>query len=103
MSLEETLNDTPTTSTENSGVAEQQPTGPHTDNSTHTPSTEQAAAAPRAEKEPSMEDFASALESFEQEQAQTEAALNDEQILPGTILKITAQYVAVSYTHLRAH
>ena len=33
--------------------------------------------------------------SFEQEQAQTEAALNDEQILPGTILKITAQYVVV--------
>src|SRR5664279_4807998 len=95
MSLEETLNDTQTTSTENSGVAEQQPTGPHIDNSTHTPSTEQAAAAPRAEKEPSMEDFASALESFEQEQAQTEAALNDEQILPGTILKITAQYVVV--------
>jgi small subunit ribosomal protein S1 len=95
MSLEETLNDTQTTSTENSGVAEQQPTGPTTDNSTHTPSTEPAAAAPRAEKEPSMEDFASALESFEQEQAQTEAALNDEQILPGTILKITAQYVVV--------
>ena len=105
MSLEETLNDTPTSSTENSGAAEQQPsgsnnnaeqaTGPNTDNSTPTPSAEAVAAAPRAEKEPSMEDFAAALESFEQEQAQTEAALNDEQILPGTILKITAQYVVV--------
>jgi small subunit ribosomal protein S1 len=104
MSLEETLNDTPTSSTENSGIAEQQPTGSNaeqqatgtdTDNSTPTPSAEPVAAAPRAEKEPSMDDFAAALESFEQEQAQTEAALNDEQILPGTILKITAQYVVV--------
>ena len=39
------------------------------------------AAAPRSEKEPTMEDFASALESFEQEQAQTEAALNEDQIV----------------------
>jgi len=42
-----------------------------------------------------MEDFATALETFEQEQAQTEAALNDEQIVPGTVLKITPQYVVV--------
>ena len=42
-----------------------------------------------------MEDFATALETFEQEQAQTEAALNDEQIVTGTVLKITAQYVVV--------
>ena len=46
--------------------------------------------APRSEKEPRMEDFATALETFEQEQAQTEAALNDEQIVTGTVLKITA-------------
>ena len=46
-------------------------------------------AAPRAEKEPTMEDFATALETFEQEQAQTEAALNEEQIVTGTVLKIT--------------
>ena len=42
-----------------------------------------------------MEDFATALETFEQEQAQTEAALNDEQIVTGTVLKITPQYVVV--------
>jgi small subunit ribosomal protein S1 len=42
-----------------------------------------------------MEDFASALESFEQEQAQTEAALNDEQIVSGHVLKVTPQYVVV--------
>ena len=42
-----------------------------------------------------MEDFASALESFEQEQAQTEAALNEEQIVSGTVLKVTPQYVVV--------
>ncbi len=51
--------------------------------------------APRPEKEPTMEDFATALETFEQEQAQTEAALNEEQIVTGTVLKVTAQYVVV--------
>ena len=59
-----------------------------------------AAAAPRSEatrpeKEQTMEDFATALETFEQEQAQTEAALNEEQIVTGTVLKVTAQYVVV--------
>ena len=94
MSLEETLNDTPTTPTENSGVAEQQPADQIPDTSTHPSSAGPAAAAvPRSEKEPSMEDFATALETFEQEQAQTEAALNDEQIVTGTVLKITPQYV----------
>ncbi len=42
-----------------------------------------------------MEDFATALETFEQEQAQTEAALNEEQIVTGTVLKVTPQYVVV--------
>ena len=37
-----------------------------------------------------MEDFATALETFEQEQAQTEAALNEDQIVSGTVLKVTA-------------
>src|SRR5664279_3089571 len=61
-----------------------------------TPPAETAgAAAPRSEKEPTMEDFATALETFEQEQAQTEAALNEEQIVTGTVLKVTAQYVVV--------
>jgi small subunit ribosomal protein S1 len=59
------------------------------------PAERTAAAAPRSEKEPSMEDFATALETFEQEQAQTEAALNEEQIVTGTVLKVTAQYVVV--------
>ena len=96
MSLEETLNDTPTTPTENSGVAEQHPTDQIPDSSAHPTSAEPATAvAPRSEKEPSMEDFATALETYEQEQAQTEAALNDEQIVTGTVLKITPQYVVV--------
>ncbi len=42
-----------------------------------------------------MEDFATALETFEQEQAQTEAALNEDQIVSGTVLKVTPQYVVV--------
>ena len=42
-----------------------------------------------------MEDFAAALESFEQEQAATEAALNEEALLTGRVLKITPQYVVV--------
>ncbi len=57
--------------------------------------TEPAAPPRKAEKEPTTEDFASALESFEQEQAQTEAALNDEQIVSGHVLKVTPQYVVV--------
>ena len=99
MSLEETLNDTPTSSasTESSGVAEQHATGPDTEAGTHTPTptAEPGAVTQRAEKEPSMEDFAAALDQYEQEQAQTEAALNEEQVIPGTILKITPQYVVV--------
>src|ERR1019366_6725220 len=59
------------------------------------PAETAGAAAPRSEKEPTMEDFATALETFEQEQAQTEAALNEEQIVTGTVLKVTAQYVVV--------
>src|ERR1035441_325741 len=51
------------------------------------PAETAGAAAPRSEKEPTMEDFATALETFEQEQAQTEAALNEEQIVTGTDLK----------------
>ena len=42
-----------------------------------------------------MEDFDAALESFEQEQAATEAALNEEALLTGRVLKITPQYVVV--------
>jgi small subunit ribosomal protein S1 len=96
MSLEETLNDTPTSSTtEDSAADEQQAAEKSNDTSTHPDAAEPVAAAPRVEKEPSMEDFATALETFEQEQAQTEAALNDEQILTGTVLKITPQYVVV--------
>ena len=96
MSLEETLNDTPTTPTEESGAGEQNSTVSTPETSTHPTSTEPVTvAAPRSEKEPSMEDFATALETFEQEQAQTEAALNDEQIVTGTVLKITPQYVVV--------
>jgi small subunit ribosomal protein S1 len=59
------------------------------------PSSVPAAPARRADKEPTAEDFASVLESFEQEQAQTEAALNDEQIVSGHVLKVTPQYVVV--------
>ena len=93
MSLEETLNDTPISSTQESGAPEQQSAEKSPDTSTHPVTAGPAAAAPT--KEPSMEDFATALETFEQEQAQTEAALNDEQIVSGTVLKITPQYVVV--------
>jgi small subunit ribosomal protein S1 len=57
------------------------------------PPVEAPTPMPRPEKEPGMEDFATALETFEQEQAQTEAALNEEQIVTGTVLKVTPQYV----------
>jgi small subunit ribosomal protein S1 len=99
MAFDDTHNDTPTNPTPESDAPEQS----HTEQ----PQTEQASdpsnhpaetvntAAPRPEKEPTMEDFATALETFEQEQAQTEAALNEEQIVTGTVLKVTPQYVVV--------
>ena len=123
MSFEEVSN-APTTQTEDSGAPEQPQTQqatepsapseqphieqaaepgpiaeqPHIEQaaepSSH-PAASTAAAAPRSEKEPTMEDFATALETFEHEQAQTEAALNEEQIVTGTVLKVTAQYVVV--------
>src|SRR5579863_3040383 len=72
---------------------------PHTEQPHAEPASASAAeapkAAPRAEKEPSMEDFASALESFEQEQAQTEAALNEDQVVTAKVLNITPQYIVV--------
>jgi len=99
MSSEETTNEPPTTQTQESVTAEQlqaeQPQAEQVADSTPHPAEAAAAPAPRSEKEPGMEDFATALETFEQEQAQTEAALNEEQIVTGTVLKVTPQYVVV--------
>ena len=103
MSFEETHND-PTTPTPE--AAAEQPETQHAEQpvqqATSEPSEQvsvhepvAASAPPRPEKEPGMEDFASALETFEQEQAQTEAALNEEQVVTGTVLKVTPQYVLV--------
>src|SRR5271167_2472424 len=97
MALEETANETPATetpATETQESAATPQTGEASDSVTH-PAEAVPAAAPRSEKEPSMEDFATALETFEQEQAQTEAALNEEQVVTGTVLKVTPQYVLV--------
>ncbi len=109
MSFEETHN-VPTTQTQETAAAEQpeiqpaeQPTPqvavqpqPEPVADAAPPAAEMAAApTPRAEKEAGMEDFATALETFEQEQAQTEAALNEEQVVTGTVLKVTPQYVVV--------
>jgi small subunit ribosomal protein S1 len=108
MSFEETHNTT-NSPTQESTAAEQQPEIQPAEQPTPQPAVEQqpvqaetasepvstTPATPRAEKEPGMEDFATALETFEQEQAQTEAALNEEQIITGTVLKVTPQFVVV--------
>ena len=60
-----------------------------------TPPAPAAPVAARSEKELTMEDFASALESFEQEQAQTEQALNEDQVVTAKVLNITPQYIVV--------
>jgi small subunit ribosomal protein S1 len=93
MSFEETTDQTPTTETQES--AAEQPHASQASDSVTPPAETAPAAAPRSDKEPGMEDFATALETFEQEQAQTEAALNEEQIVTGTVLKVTPQYVVV--------
>jgi small subunit ribosomal protein S1 len=104
MAFDDTQTDTPTTQTQE--PAEHSPSEHASNGNLSQPTVEsnapaetaapanQPTPAPKAEKE-SMEDFASALESFEQEQAQTEAALNDEQIVSGHVLKVTPQYVVV--------
>ncbi|MDR3749482.1 MAG: 30S ribosomal protein S1 [Acidobacteriota bacterium] len=96
MAFDDNHSDSPTTQTQESGAPEQPSADQASDSVPVTYPAETApAAAPRSEKEPSMEDFATALETFEQEQAQTEAALNEEQIITGTVLKVTPQYVVV--------
>ncbi len=97
MAFEETNNETPTTETQSApaDAANQQPNAEQVSGPATHPAVTAPTAAPRSEKEPSMEDFATALETFEQEQAQTEAALNEEQIVTGTVLKVTPQYVLV--------
>jgi small subunit ribosomal protein S1 len=97
MAFEETTDETPTAETQFTAAdaaTEQPHAGPAADSATP-PATGALTAAPRSEKEPGMEDFATALETFEQEQAQTEAALNEEQVISGTVLKVTPQYVLV--------
>jgi len=105
MSFEEAHN-VPTTPTQEPAAEqpETQPAEPPVQQATPEPSEPASASAPapvatsapsRAEKEPGPEDFAAALETFEQEQAQTEAALNEEQVITGTVLKVTPQYVLV--------
>jgi len=97
MALEETTDQTPTTEPQSpeAGSASAQPHAEQASGSADHPAELAPAAAPRTEKEPGMEDFATALETFEQEQAQTEAALNEEQVVTGTVLKVTPQYVVV--------
>src|SRR5215469_1910732 len=104
MSFEETHND-PTSQTQEAAAEQpetqhaEQPvesmTTEHAQPASEAPAQPVAAASPRPEKEAGAEDFATALETFEQEQAQTEAALNEEQVITGTVLKITPQYVVV--------
>jgi small subunit ribosomal protein S1 len=95
MAFEETPDQTPDTQTQESATAADQPqTGQAADSTTH-PVEAAAPPAARSEKESGTDDFAAALETFEQEQAQTEAALNEEQIVTGTVLKVTPQYVLV--------
>src|SRR5271165_3134253 len=91
MALEETADQTPTTETQSpeAGSASEQPHAEQASGSADHSAEPAPAAAPRSEKELSMEDFATALETFEQEQAQTEAALNEEQVVTGTVLKVT--------------
>jgi small subunit ribosomal protein S1 len=62
----------------------------------HTAATAGHAAAPQAEEEFSMEDFAAALESFDREQAAEAAHQSyDEHVVQGTVVNITDKHVIV--------
>jgi small subunit ribosomal protein S1 len=78
-----------TEQSEETGAAAPQPVHPQAQNP-----PERKPIAGRARNEENMtEDFATALESFEQEQS--EQALNEDRVLAGTVLSITPQYVVV--------
>jgi small subunit ribosomal protein S1 len=78
-----------TVQSEETGAATPQPANTQA----HNP-PERKPNAGRARNEENMtEDFATALESFEQEQS--EQALNEDRVLVGTVLSITPQYVVV--------
>ena len=79
-----------TVQSEEPGAATPQPANTQA----HNPPEPKKPIAGRARNEENMtEDFATALESFEQEQS--EQALNEDRVLIGTVLSITPQYVVV--------
>jgi small subunit ribosomal protein S1 len=79
-----------TVQSEDTGAATPQPANTQA----HNPPEPKKPTAGRTRNEENMtEDFATALESFEQEQS--EQALNEDRVLIGTVLSITPQYVVV--------
>ena len=79
-----------TVQSEDTGAATPQPANTQA----HNPPEPKKPIAGRTRNEENMtEDFATALESFEQEQS--EQALNEDRVLIGTVLSITPQYVVV--------
>ena len=79
-----------TVQSEATGAATPQPANTQA----HNPPEPKKPIAGRTRNEENMtEDFATALESFEQEQS--EQALNEDRVLIGTVLSITPQYVVV--------
>jgi small subunit ribosomal protein S1 len=94
MDFEETRNDTPSEELHNEAEAHSDQPEQHSGPTPSTQTPERPNAGPtRNEKETMTEDFATALESFEQEQS--EAAANKERVVKGTVISINQNYLVV--------
>ena len=94
MDFEETRNDTPSEELHNEAEAHSDQPEQHSGPTPSTQTPERPNAGPtRNEKETMTEDFATALESFEQEQS--EAAANEERVVKGTVISINQNYLVV--------
>ncbi len=89
MPFEDPIVTSSTESSEESGAATPQPAAVQA----HNPPESKPTAGRTRNEENMTEDFATALESFEQEQS--EQALAEDRVLTGTVLSITPQYVVV--------
>ncbi len=94
MAFEDTRNDTPQTDSNSQAESHSdQPEQKHEASPISNTPERPNAGPTRNEKETMTEDFATALETFEQEQS--EAAANEERVVKGTVISINQNYLVV--------
>ncbi|HVP63917.1 MAG TPA: S1 RNA-binding domain-containing protein, partial [candidate division Zixibacteria bacterium] len=94
MAFEETRNDLPHSEVNPEAGSQPTQSEQHQGPTQNTNPAERPTAGPtRTDKETMTEDFATALESFEQEQS--ELAANEDRVLKGTVISINQNYLVV--------